>query len=582
LQKWKKYIQDYDCETILFNIDAIANINSRNQKNAIVEVCMKAFYKHLGFHYIKSWLAHKERKLRLEWKYDEFTSAYQEITWRTWNEWRVDIELEQNFAARALIKIKPEYDEESARKWFEDKYQHDQYHLSAEEFATIINQYCDKAWWRKKLFFMIDEVGQYIGKDSQLMLNLQTVVELLWTTWRGKSRLVVTSQEALDEVTKMEWHWSLDFSKIKWRFTTQLSLSSSNVDEVIQKRLLEKTNEAKIILANLYQKEEQHLRNMISFDSYDHNFYRDQWHFVSLYPLFPYQVNLVRESLHAIWNIWYAGSYLARWERSLLTFFQQTLKSRADQEIGVLVKFSDIYDAVEWWIDSYIKQTISRAQESDHINELGVDILKVLFLLKYVKDMPLTLDNITTLLVDHIDTDKILLKNNIQESLNVLQKHNYINKRAEDYEFLSNEEQEIEHQINNITIDPIDVYNQMYDLIFENIHYGLSNKYQYDKSHSFAFKKMIDEYEKLNIDSPLCLKIITSRYEQKELVWFSFWSQTIRIELPKPNSDEDNYWQFLFKCKKNWKISHTTHEICWYRKKNNDEGKRKRFIIRKG
>jgi len=546
----QKYIQQYDCETILFNIDAIANINSRNQKNAIVEVCMKAFYRHLNFHYIKPRLAHKEWKMWYEWIYNDFKDAYLEITWRTWEEWRIDIELEQNFAAQALIKIKPEYDEESARRWFDDKQQHDQFHLSAEEFSTIISDYCKKEGTNKRVFFMIDEVWQYIGRDSQLMLNLQTVAELLWSTCLWKAWLVVTSQEALDEVTKMEGHGSLDFSKIKWRFPTQLSLSSSNVDEVIQKRLLEKKQDALPAIKWLYEKEEQHLRNMISFDGYDYKFYSNSDNFSALYPLLPYQINLVRESLHAIWNIWYAGSYLARGERSLLTFFQQTIKSRSDQDIGVLIKFSDIYDAVEWRIDSYIKQTISKAEDSDNIDELWVDILKVLFLLKYVREISLTIDNISTLLVDHIDTDMIALKKKIQESLTQLQKHWYINKRAEDYEFLSNEEQEIEHQINNITIDPIDVYNQMYDIIFENINYWLGNKYQFDKYHSFAFKKMIDEYEKLSIDSPLCVQIITSWFENKDANMFSFSTQTIRIELPKPESDEQNYREFLFKCKK--------------------------------
>ena len=83
----------------------------------------------------------------------------------------------------------------------------------------------------------MDEIGQYIADDTQLMLNLQTIVEDLGTACRGKAWVIVTSQEDIDSITKTKGN---DFSKIQGRFDTRLSLSASNVDEVIRKRILEK------------------------------------------------------------------------------------------------------------------------------------------------------------------------------------------------------------------------------------------------------------------------------------------------------------------------------------------------------
>ncbi|WP_243122368.1 hypothetical protein [Clostridium septicum] len=92
--------------------------------------------------------------------------------------------------------------------------------------------------------FLVDEIGQYIGDNTQLMLNLQTVVEDLGTKCQGKCWVIVTSQEGLDEFTKVKGN---DFSKIQGRFNTRLSLSSANVDEVIKKRILRKQKVLQVI-----------------------------------------------------------------------------------------------------------------------------------------------------------------------------------------------------------------------------------------------------------------------------------------------------------------------------------------------
>lgn len=77
----------------------------------------------------------------------------------------------------------------------------------------------------------MDEIGQYIGDDSKLMLNLQTVTEELGKECMGKAWVIVTSQQDIDSITKVKGN---DFSKIQGRFDTRLSLSSANVDAVIK------------------------------------------------------------------------------------------------------------------------------------------------------------------------------------------------------------------------------------------------------------------------------------------------------------------------------------------------------------
>ena len=61
-------------------------------------------------------------------------------------------------------------------------------------------------------------------------------------------------------------HSTNDFSKIQGRFATRINLSSANTDEVIKRRILEKTDTADKTLKMTYEPIEQLVRNRLSFD----------------------------------------------------------------------------------------------------------------------------------------------------------------------------------------------------------------------------------------------------------------------------------------------------------------------------
>src|SRR6476660_2234178 len=116
--------------------------------------------------------------------------------------------------------------------------------MSVKNFCKCVKEYLDSKGPQHRIVFLVDEVGQFIGTDSHLMLNLQTITEELGTICGGRAWIVVTSQEDIDSVVgEMKLSKANDFSKIQGRFKTRLSLSSANVDEVIQARLLAKRPE---------------------------------------------------------------------------------------------------------------------------------------------------------------------------------------------------------------------------------------------------------------------------------------------------------------------------------------------------
>jgi hypothetical protein len=89
-----------------------------------------------------------------------------------------------------------------------------------------------------RLNFFVDEAGGFVGQDSKLMLNLQTLAETLATVCEGRAWIFVTSQADLEGVLgTFRGTKAHDLSKITARFKTQLTLASGDVREVNQLRI---------------------------------------------------------------------------------------------------------------------------------------------------------------------------------------------------------------------------------------------------------------------------------------------------------------------------------------------------------
>ena len=198
----------------------------------------------------------------------------------------------------------------------------------------------------RRIVFLVDEIGQFIGQDTHLMLSLQTITENLGTACGGRAWVVVTSQEDIDAILgEVRASKANDFSKIQGRFKTRLSLSSGNVDEVIQKRLLAKTEPARAALTQVYADSADILKNQLSFSNVGMSFkpFADAPDFSAVYPFAPYQFQLVQKVFEAIRRHGVTGLHLARGERSMLDAFQSAATQLGEQSTGVLVPLYRFY-----------------------------------------------------------------------------------------------------------------------------------------------------------------------------------------------------------------------------------------------
>ena len=408
---------------ILFNIDSKSESTGKKDKEAILSVFLKVFNEKLGFCGAYPHIADLERRLTDNGKYDIFKAKFSEITGNEWEKERDEFDFIQDEIVETLTTVGI-MSEEAARNWCEKATE--PYALSIERFAELVRKYIESKGNNHHLIFLVDEIGQYVGDNSDLMLNLQTVAEDLGTACGGKTWVIVTSQQDIDSVTKVKGR---DFSKIQGRFDTRLSLSSADVAEVIRKRILEKNEAGRTALSLLYDDKATVIKNLILFnDEAEKKLYSSREDFAVTYPFVPYQFNLLGSVLTAIRTYGASGKHLADGERSMLALFKESAMKLGNKELGAIVPFHLFYNALEEFIDHSHSGVIIKALGNDKLNPdhnedcFDVNVLKILFMIKYVKEIRATVENITSLMVSDINEDRMELKQKVEDALKRLER----------------------------------------------------------------------------------------------------------------------------------------------------------------
>ncbi len=492
-----------ETETILFNIDIEGSINK--DKTAVLRVFAKTFYNHLGFFGDNLKVAKLEQYIDQQGKTEQFRRTFEEKKGMSWLESRKAFAFNGKYIIPTLMEVL-DMSEEDARAWFNDK--------SAVEFSIAqlvedIKDYLKTKPNNFRLLFMVDEVGQYVGTDTDMLLNLQSLVEKIGSECGGKVWVVCTGQEAIDEIIKVR---ADEFSRIQARFKTRLSLSSSSVDEVIQKRILKKNKGAEVELESVYNKNDSVLRNLFSFtDSIlDIKGYSGPGEFAANFPFVPYQFIIMQKVFAEIRKHGNSGKHLSGGERSMLSGFQEATQKIQEKDEYALVPFFRFYDTVHTFLDGSIRRVIERCQRAadngDGIEALDVDVLKLLYLIRYIDDIPANLDNIVILMADDIRMDKITMRETVRECLNRLMSQNYIGRTGEVYNFLTDEEQDIQREIKSTPVDTASIVDRIGQMIFADIF--TTKKYRYGK-YDFAFDQMVDGITIGNITGGMRLRFLT-------------------------------------------------------------------------
>lgn len=478
--------------SILFNIDSKADHQAG--RDALLQVFLRVLNERQGFSGDHPHIAHMERHLEKTGKLEAFQNAFERESGSAWLEERDAWSFHRDEVIVALSEALGQ-SKETAESWVDSG--ESSFSLTVENFAKWTKAFLDGQEGEQRVMFLVDEVGQFIGSDTHLMLNLQTITEQLGTVCGGRAWVVVTSQEDLDAVLgDLKNTKKHDFSKIQGRFKTRLSLSSKNVDEVIKRRLLDKNEAALPELSCAYEGKHDILKNQLSFVNAGMSFkdFANVDDFADCYPFAAYQFRLVQKVFESIRKAGATGLHLAQGERSTLDAFQNAAKALAQKQVGELVPFYRFYPAVEGFLDTAVKRTIDQAKDNHALEDFDATILQVLFLIRYIEELPGNIENLATLCIDEIDADRHQLKKNITASLERLESETLIARNGELYKFLTNEERDIGREIKNTEIPSGAVERELGKLLFEDL-LGDMRKYTYTETgRSFNFSRLCDAH----------------------------------------------------------------------------------------
>jgi hypothetical protein len=505
-------------DVILFNIDSKAGHGSSTGRDLILRVFLKVLNELQGYSGDHPHIAHMERYLDSKGKLKAFYAAYEKHTGLNWVQERDAYQFNRDEVVKALSETLGQ-SQATAEKWIDGA--EDNFAISVENFCKWVKEYLDSKGPQHRLVFLVDEVGQFIGTDSHLMLNLQTITEELGTICRGRAWIVVTSQEDMDAVLgDMSKAKKQDFSKIQGRFFPPLSLSSANVDEVIQSRLLAKPPEVRADLEIEFQSKGDILKSQLTFKNCGMTFrqFKDAEDFARTYPFAPYQFQLIQKVFEAIRKAGATGLHLAKGERSMLDAFQSAAKAVSMNEVGVLVPLYEFYPSIESFLDTTVKKTIDQAKANSGLEPFDIQLLQVLFLIRYVDEMKGNVDNLVTLCLTQMDGDRLALRSHIEESLGRLEKETLISRSGDNYSFLTNEERDVNKEIKQVDLSSGEEAKLQGGIIFEDVLKG-QRKHRFSANKmDFDFNRRCDQFPVGNQkDGGLLVSVITPLADDYEV-----------------------------------------------------------------
>lgn len=480
-------------KSILFNIDQKADVISKTDTDALLSVFQKVFDEMCGYYGKIPHIAQFERDLDQIGQFDTFKERYAQIAGEPWEAGREIAKLRGGKIAEAYASATQS--DAADVKGILDRYRTDT-KISIEDFANTVKVWIDRQVPNFRLNFFVDEVGQYVADNVKLMTNLQTVAESLNTKCNGQAWVIVTAQQALtDVVGDLTAQQENDFSKIQARFSNRMPLNSADVAEVIQKRLLSKTQDGQIRLGTLHDREENNFKTLFDFTDGSQKLknYRDRDHFIASYPFPAYQFDLFQMAITSLsQHNAFEGKHSSVGERSMLGVFQEVAKKLADQEVGGLATFDLMFEGIRTALKSSVQQSIQIA-ERNLDDPFAVRVLKSLFLVKYVKGFKPTVRNIAILLLPDFAADQTRQRRKIEEALSVLERNTMIQRNGETFEFLTDEEKDVEAEIKGQDIDPSELSKELETLVFDTVLKHRKIKHL-ATGHEYAFSRKLDDH----------------------------------------------------------------------------------------
>ena len=309
-----------------------------------------------------------------------------------------------------------------------------------------------------RILLVLDESGQWIEDDADRLAQLQALVEEAAIKGQGKIWIFVTTHEDMGAIYQNARALQADMKKIEGRFRFKWSLTTENIELVLEDRIFRKKLAGRDEITKAYDAAPGVIRGLGELANTSQKLpscERDR--FATLYPFFPYQVHLIPEIVKSLRSKGGRGEQLSGSTRTLLAITQDILRAGRRPylrlEVGEMVPFDEVYAnlAGEGEVSPDVRRELSRIEEVvSNATALTRRVAEVLYLIREIAYVPRTIDNLARLLVESTIDDLPGLTARIQPELDKLIVAKMVARIGEDYEFLTGERRTFEDEVGTV------------------------------------------------------------------------------------------------------------------------------------
>lgn len=427
-------------QVVLFDASKLDN------KNGIAHLAMSQFLLSLGL--MSNWVGFMEYHLMLSDQYEEFLNLVeQQNNGKQWKNLRQNMMTTMSALKKAMNVLMGDENFRDTRAMVEKRIETYDADKLKEDLSLYLNKHP-----QEKIVFFIDEVSESIAQKKINLLDLEGLSESL-SALGNRVWTVGIAQQAFNDVLNAAGLNLNLLNKVEARFKTRIPIAAEEIDKIIRKRLLDKTDAGKQELEKYYDKNSGMIQAVTNISGLALSVTKDRETYADYYPFFQHQFDMLQYFLFGSRDT--VSTQIGT--RGMLMSVFDVLQKEAMTEEEVYTHVSAV-ELCNQAMDSVpVSLQLRYKQADDHIKAdgkfklvKGKQLLQVIYFLAK-SDARTTVENITSSYARHPEQYYEVLEE-VKRAVALLVDNNVLLQTADQYRITSQIEQQIIDDMNKYDI----------------------------------------------------------------------------------------------------------------------------------
>ncbi len=327
--------------------------------------------------------------------------------------------------------------------------------ISPDMLVERLRKWCearDAGNRRRKLMLQLDELGQWIasGNANERIMQIQALAETAAVGGAGRLWLAVTAHgdiQSLRQNVQQE-----QYAKINQRFDLKCTLSNDDISQVVEERLLRKTQAARQELERAFAQRSGPLTDVGTLADARRKYpVPTSEPFALFYPFLPWTVAVIPDVVKGIAQAAGREEALTGSNRTMIGVVQGgilDLPGLLDSPVGRLVSLADLYEQFATDAPTETRTDLNRIAETvPGATSATSQVARALYLLGEAEHIPAGLDNVTRSLMDHMDLTLPARRDEVRSELERLVHAGYAKQVGEHYFFLTTQQRGFQDRV---------------------------------------------------------------------------------------------------------------------------------------